>query len=149
MNKQKYVIRQQDQSAAVGFLDKQISSGIYWLGEDISQSSMAEREYQGAKTNSNDLNAWCGKWLHDTQWAQLKNAISIARDQIEKQKYRPQLKTVSLTHNAWQILSELARNEGLTLSELIVNRLGNEWLNSYEENGMSTRQYIETSQIEV
>lgn len=147
MNKQKYVIRQQDQNAAVEFLDKQISSGLYWLGEDASQGIVAEREYQDAKTNPNDLNAWCEKWLHETQWAQLKNAISIARDQIEKQKYRPQLKTVSLTHNAWEILSELAKNEGLTLSELIVNRLGNEWLNSYEQNSLANHHFVKSRQI--
>lgn len=147
MNKQKYVIRQQDQIAAVEFLDKQISSGLYWLGEDASQGITAEHEYQDAKANPNDLNAWCEKWLHDTQWAQLKNAISIARDQIEKQKYRPQLKTVSLTHNAWEILSELAKSEGLTLSELIVNRLGNEWLNSDEHNNIPNHRFISSGQM--
>lgn len=132
MTDQKYVIRQQDKNAAVSFIDNQIANNSFWLAPDDTQRIIAELEYQDAKYDSMTLNEWCKKWLNEIQWAQLKNAICIARDRIESQKYRPQLKTISLTHRAWQILSELAKHDKVTLSEVIINRLGEDWLNSYD-----------------
>lgn len=131
MADQKYVIRLQDKNAAVSFIDDQIASNSYWLTTDDTQRQSAELEYQNARHDSITLNGWCQKWLNETQWIQLKNAICIARDQIESQKYRPPLKTISITHTAWQILSELAKHDGVTLSEVIINRLGSDWLNSF------------------
>ncbi|MCO6428585.1 hypothetical protein [Nitrosomonas communis] len=127
---QRYVIRQQDKNAAVSFIDDQITNNSCWLATDETQHLIARLEYRDARYDSITLNEWCRKWLNENQWIQLKNAISIARDQIENQKYRPQLKTINLTHTAWQILSELATHDEATLSEVIIKRLGNEWLNS-------------------
>jgi macrodomain Ter protein organizer (MatP/YcbG family) len=129
MTDQKYVIRQQDKHAAAGFLDNMIASDSCWLNKDASQRVIAELEYRAAKHNSIALNEWCTRWLDQTQWMQLKNAVRIARDQIESQKYRPQLKTISLTYHAWQILTELAKHDEATLSEVIINRLGDDLLN--------------------
>ncbi|HNP51522.1 MAG TPA: hypothetical protein PKJ85_06965 [Nitrosomonas nitrosa] len=140
MAEQKYVIRQQDKNAAVSYLDQQIASNPQWLSHDDAKRSIAEREYRDAKFESITLNDWCWKWLDETRWAQLKNAIQAARDRIESQKYRPQLKTISLTHNAWQILTDLAKHDEATLSEVIIKRLGGEQLNSYDQP--EKRRYI-------
>ena len=129
MTDHKYVIRQQDKHAAAGFLDNLITSDSRWLTKDDAQRVVAELEYRDAKHNSIVLNEWCQKWLNESQWMQLKNAVRIAREQIENQKYRPQLKTISLTHQAWQILTELAKHDEVTLSEVIINRLGDDLLN--------------------
>ncbi|MDV6345456.1 hypothetical protein [Nitrosomonas sp. Is37] len=143
MADQNYIIRQQDKNAAVSFIDNQIASNSHWLTMDDTQRLGAELEYQNVRHDSIALNEWCQKWLNETQWVQLKNAISIARDQIESQKYRPPLKTIGITYTAWQILSELAKHDGVTLSEVIINRLGNNWLNLY--NGAETGNYSNKS----
>lgn len=134
MTNQEYIIRQQDKNAAVSFIDDLIVNNSHWLALDEAQRLCAEREYQNARNDSVILNAWCQKWLNESQWIQLKKAICIARDRIESQKYRTQLKTISLTTTAWQILSELAKHDEVTLSEVIINRLGGEWLNTNESN---------------
>lgn len=143
MADQKYIIRQQDKNAAINFLDHQMASNSYWLTGDDTQRVIAELEYRNIKYNSIDLNEWCKKWLNETQWMQLKNAIRIARDRIENQKYRPQLKTISLTHNAWQILTELAKHDEATLSEVIINRLGNDLLNLYDHTETNSYDHIQ------
>jgi macrodomain Ter protein organizer (MatP/YcbG family) len=120
-----YIIRQQDRNAAVAFIDDQISKNPQWLNEIEAQRIAAEQEYQEIKADPTSFNAWCRKWLNETQWAQIKEAICTARDhQQESLKYAQPSKTVSLTHHAWQILSDLARQDDITLSEVIINRLG-------------------------
>lgn len=139
MADQKYIIRQQDKNAAVNFIDDQIASNSYWLTTNDTQRQSAEFEYQNARFDSITLNEWCQKWLNEAQWLQLKNAICIARDRIESQKYSPPLKTINITHTAWQILSELAKHDRVTLSEVIINRLGSDWLDSI--NGTEINNY--------
>ena len=136
---QKYIIRQQDKNAAVSFISDQIASDPNWLAFDDSMRANAELEYLNARYESIKLNEWCNKWLNDIQWKQLIDAIHIARNRFESQKYRPQLKTISITHSAWQILSELAEHDKVTLSEVIINRLKDDWLESYDH--MKMRSY--------
>jgi len=126
-----YVIRQQDRNAAVAFIDSQISKDPQWLGNVESQRIIAEREYRDIKADPASFNEWCRKWMNETQWTQIKEAISIAREQKEKLKRVQPDKTISLTHRAWQILSDLARQDDATLSEVIVNRLGRDWVTAY------------------
>lgn len=128
MTRRCYVIRQQDKNTAVAFIDSQIDKNPKWLGLVESQRVIAEQEYREAKADSASLNAWCQKWLNETQWGQIKDAINTARAQKEELKRIQPHRTISLTHQAWQILSDLARQEGITLSEIIVNRLGKEWM---------------------
>lgn len=137
MADQKYVIRQQDKNAAIGFINDQIASNPNWLASDDPVRAIAELEYRNARYESITLNEWCNKWLNEIQWKQLINAIHNARNRFENQKYRPQLKTISITHSAWQILSELAEHDKVTISEVIINRLERDWLDSYDQNKIS------------
>ncbi|HRQ05200.1 MAG TPA: hypothetical protein PK580_04470 [Nitrosomonas halophila] len=123
-----YVIRQQDKNTAVAFIDSQIDKDPKWLGLVETRRAIAEQEYRAAQADSTSLNAWCRKWLNETHWGQIKNAINSAREQKEQLKRIEPHRTISLTHQAWQILSDLARQEGISLSEVIVNRLGKEWM---------------------
>jgi macrodomain Ter protein organizer (MatP/YcbG family) len=143
MADQKYIIRQQDKNTAVNFIDDQIASKSYWLTVDDTQRLSAEREYRDAKHDSITLNKWCQKWLNETQWVQLKNVISIERNRIESQKHKSPLKVISITHTAWQILSELAKHDDITISEVIINRLGSSRLDSY--NGAELGNYSNNS----
>ncbi len=122
-----YVIRQQDRNAAIAFIEAQMSKNSLWPAETKSQRITAEQEYREARNNAASFNAWCRKWLDEIQWKQIKEAICITRNrQEESLKYIQPHKTISVTHHAWQILSDLAQQEHLTLSEVIISRLGGE-----------------------
>jgi len=70
------------------------------------------------------MNAWCEKWLNDVQWEQLRQAISVGCDVQENRQLQP-LKTISLSHQAWEILADLAQQSDTTLSNVIITHLGN------------------------
>lgn len=120
-----YIIRQQDRNAAISFIDNQLNKNHAWLNESESQRIIAGQEYLQARTDPISFNAWCQKWLNESQWAEIKQAICIARNRQEtKLRYAAEPhKTISVTHHAWKILSEIALQEQLTLSEVIINRL--------------------------
>jgi len=120
-----YIIRQQDINAAITFIDHQLSKNSGWLVETESLRMVAEQEYHQARIEHANFNAWCQKWLNKSRWAEIKQAIFLARDQQEvKSKYIEPHKMISVTHQAWQILSEIALQDQATLSEVIINRLG-------------------------
>ena len=126
MTNHTYIIRQQDRNAAINFIDDQLNKNHTWLNEIESQRIVAGQEYLQAKTDPVSFNAWCQKWLNESQWAEIKQAICIAKNQQEARlRYAAEPhKTISVTHRAWKILSEIALQEQLTPSEVIINRLG-------------------------
>lgn len=127
MARSKFTITRQDKAAALAYISAKLRDP-YWPSEDTSRQMKAARKYHPAKGELVTLNAWCEKWLDSAQWTQLKNAIRAARKRTADLKRDPP-KSVTLSHRAWQILSELARHDGLTLSALIEDRLGKEWNN--------------------
>jgi len=98
----------------------------YWPSEDTSAQVRAERKLRTAKRDPVRLNRWCEKHLSAAQWIQLKNAIRAARKRTADLSRDPP-KTVTLSHKAWRIISDLAKRDGVTLSELIEDRLGKQW----------------------
>lgn len=125
MTNHAYIIRQQDRSAAISFIDHQLHSQPGWLSEVESRRIMAEQEYQQARIDQDSFNAWCHKWLNEDQWAEIKQVICVIRGRQEKRSGYVELnKTISVTQEAWKILSELALKDQLSLSEVIVSRLG-------------------------
>ncbi len=120
-----YIIRQQDINAAITFIDRQLNKNPEWLDETESLRMIAEQEYLQARIEQANFNAWCQKWLNENQWAEIKQAICLARGRQEiKSRYIEPDKMISVTHQAWQILSAIALQDQVTLSEVIINRLG-------------------------
>ena len=127
MTNHTYIIRQQDRNIAIGFIDSQLNKNHAWLNEIESQRIIAGQEYLQARTDSVSFNAWCQKWLNESQWAEIKQAIMARNRQETRLRYVAEPhKTISVTHRAWKILSEIALQEQLTLSEVIINRLGDD-----------------------
>ncbi len=64
------------------------------------------------------------------QWYQLKNAVRAARkrkaDWGEAASRSPPV-NVTLSRQAWMILKDLSKRDGVVLSDFIVNRLREEW----------------------
>ena len=126
MAKSKYTITQQDVAAATTYLSRKLDDG-YWLSEELSQNTKAEREHKNTKRDPVTLNAWCEKWLDSAQWTQLKNAIRAARRREADLKRDPP-KHITVSHQAWVILRDLSKSDGVTYSEFIETRLEKEWM---------------------
>lgn len=125
MTEHVYTIRQQDRKAATAFIDSQLGKDPKWFGTTESQRIAAKQEYLESRIDSIHFNRWCKKWLNENQWMEIRKAINMNRDRKEEiRRYTEPHKTISVTHHAWQILSELALQDQLSLSEVIVNRLG-------------------------
>ncbi|MFZ1712662.1 MAG: hypothetical protein WAT53_06315 [Nitrosomonas sp.] len=119
-----YVIRRQDRHAAIAFVEQKLNQEPQWIGVDENQQLIAKQEYFGSLIDPDGMNAWCEKWLNDVQWEQLRQAISVGCDVQENRQLQP-LKTISLSHQAWEILADLAQQSDTTLSNVIITHLGN------------------------
>lgn len=123
MSDQIYTIRQRDKETAAVFIEKQLNKDPRWPGNTDSQRLTAEQEYSSAKRDVAHLNAWCRKWLNEAQWAEIRRTIQALKERSEKKlHYSEPHKTISITHQAWKALSEIALQEQKTLSEVIISR---------------------------
>jgi macrodomain Ter protein organizer (MatP/YcbG family) len=115
MARPKYCITSADSSFARRWVETKLANPA-WLGPQTYEAhqSLVERE-----ETASELNAWCETWLHDALWIQLKNAIRAARRRAKVDD----MVSVTLSRNAWGILSYWAQREGCTLSEIIERRI--------------------------
>jgi macrodomain Ter protein organizer (MatP/YcbG family) len=127
MARSRYTITEPDMPAALVYIRSKLRDP-YWPSEDTTAQSKAERGFRTAKRDPVTFNRWCEKNLNTAQWSQLKNAIRAARKRTADLSRDPP-KTVTLSHKAWRIISDLAKRDGVTLSALIEDRLGKEWSN--------------------
>jgi hypothetical protein len=126
MARERYTITDGDLGFAVSYLSRKLQSD-YWLSDDVSRETKAQRAYRAAKRDAVTLTAWGEEWLSSAQWTQLKNAVRAARRRQADLSRNPP-KHVTLSHRAWLILHELAERDGVTLSELIEKRLEKAWM---------------------
>lgn len=69
---------------------------------------------------------WCNTHLDEAQLVQMGSAVRNAKWR-ERNKSRDGVKKINLDYQAWVILSELAKHDGVTLSEAIISRLEAEY----------------------
>ena len=126
MARGRYTITKEDLEFATSYLSRKLQDG-YWLSDDVSLETKAQRAYGKAKRDGVTLTAWGEEWLSSSQWTQLKNAVRAARRR-QADLSRDPPKHVTLSHRAWLILHELAERDGVTLSELIEKKLEKAWV---------------------
>ena len=117
MARPKYNITPADASFARRWIEGKLANPA-WLGSGRSwdaHQDLAQRVETAA-----ELNAWCELWLDSGRWTQLKNAIRAAR----KRARTDDVVNVTLSRNAWGVLSYWAEQDGCTLSNVIERRLG-------------------------
>jgi macrodomain Ter protein organizer (MatP/YcbG family) len=112
-------------AAAIAYIGSKLRDP-WWPSEDTTAQLKAERGFRTGKRDPVTLNRWCEKHLNATQWKQLKNAIRAGRKRTADLSRDPP-KSITLSHKAWQIISDLGKRDGVTLSALIGTRLGKEW----------------------
>ena len=104
------------------YLERKLTLSPNWLSEDTDIQLKAEKMYKKAKCDKVTLLEWCDKWLNNEQRQQLNNAIRAKRCRINRKKGAG-TKTVTLTHEAWLILSDRAKRDKVTLSKWIITNL--------------------------
>jgi macrodomain Ter protein organizer (MatP/YcbG family) len=126
MARERYRITPEDLRYAVRYLSRKLQDG-YWVSDDVSTESKAERAFEKGRRDAVTLTAWGEEWLSSAQWTQLKNAVRAARRRRANLSRDP-TKHVTLSHRAWLILHDLAERDGVTLSQFIEKRLHKAWL---------------------
>jgi len=103
-----YKITKADFAIAVEYLEKHFShSGGFMVLRQCSTPDM--------------LQGWCDDYLTAAEWKKLKQVIWATRKRNKaeiKPKQKP--KNITISHQAWSELSELAEGEGITLSHALV-----------------------------
>ncbi len=132
MAKKKYSITISDMPFAKSWIDHKIND-LDWLSYVDDQLVFARREcaleeYQSANELSGELNAWCEKWLSSADWAAMKNAIKQARLRSRRKSGKVSgVKRVDLSLMAHKMVSTLAIQSGMTISEYLEMALETEY----------------------
>ncbi|MEA2078887.1 MAG: hypothetical protein U9P00_03355 [Pseudomonadota bacterium] len=121
----RYSITEPDQTAAVVYLSSKLRHPS-WPTDDTKGHLSAVRTFKTVKRDPDKLTTWCEKYLSTDQWILLKAAIRQARKRTADLS-RDKPKSVTLSHKAWRMLSDLAVRDGVTLSAVIEDRLAKEW----------------------
>jgi len=127
MARQRYTITEFDLSAAEKYLDRKLHEET--LFDDDDQYLKAKRAFSKARSDEIKLNRWCENWLNTDQWIKLKASLRAARKRLNDyidDKGPPV--TITLSREAWQMLSALSKRNQLTLSEFIIKRHEKAWL---------------------
>lgn len=119
MSRPRYTITPADASFARRWVESKLANPA-WLGSE--HAYRAHQDLDSRQETAAELNAWCELWLDSMQWQQLKNAVRAARRRARVDD----MVSVTLSRNAWGILSYWADKDGCTLSEIIERRLGSE-----------------------
>ncbi|ABC30338.1 uncharacterized protein conserved in bacteria [Hahella chejuensis KCTC 2396] len=123
--RKKYDIQALDYEYAKRWIDNKFHDASFPSETDAApeRRRRAGRELARAASHGS-LNAWCEKWMSSREWSAMKNAIRAARLRREKQRGTAiPTRGVDLNVMAHQIVSALAKAEGVTISELIERKL--------------------------
>ena len=118
-----------DWRAAVAYVERKLATQLGWLGEDNRREAEARTQWPTAKRDPVTFSPWCQHWLDRAPRRQRQAAVRAARKR--RRDLRPDRDppvNVTLSRPAWLILTTLAHQEGLTLSQWLIARHEAEWL---------------------
>lgn len=120
MARPKYTITAADVVHAGTYLANRLRNLDVRFGDDVSLRT-AERAFTEAvavprkEKRAVQVNAWCEKYLSSAEWATLKLAIRKRRER----RVRTDLKTVTISARAHDLLSKVAERDEVTYSEVL------------------------------
>ena len=124
MTSSTFAITQDDFPTACAYVQRKLATQPSWL-----DPSEAEPQWRAARRDPVTLGQWCQRWLTSEQRRQLQGALRAARKRRrDRSGTRDPAVNVTLSRPAWRILSDLAQQEGLTLSTWLIARHRDEWL---------------------
>lgn len=125
MARPKYEITAADVTNAKSYLQSKLRNYRIELGEDVSYYN-AEQEFLKAgeekrkEKRAELVNAWCEKYLSSQEWYKLKLAIRKRRERLKRHN---DLKTVTISARAFELLSKLATRDDVTYTEVLEHYL--------------------------
>lgn len=123
-----YQVCDRDRQFIVAYLERKLTTaGLFWLS-DVHEARL---QWRSAKGDTLTLQQWCDDWLSDEQWQQLKAAVRAARRRYHRRDDPPV--NVTLSRLAWMVLSDLARRDGLTLSQWLIEQHYQRWVKQAPE----------------
>jgi len=131
MARNPYVITVKDRSAGENYISRKLHEETLFDNDEYYPS--ARRSFSKARADAEKLNRWCENHLNSEQWIQLKNAIRAARKRKNDQTGTNQPPaTITISRDAWTVLSDLSKHHGLTLSEFIIKKHEKAWLKLWD-----------------
>jgi macrodomain Ter protein organizer (MatP/YcbG family) len=117
-NTPQYPLSESDFAAARAYVQRKLPRQPHWL-----EHRQAESEWYQARHDRLTFQRWCERWLDGGQWRLLQQAVRSARQrQRASAGSHPRSVTVSLSRHAWYLVSTLAEQDGLSLSEWLIRR---------------------------
>ncbi len=123
MGRLKYTIKQDDLIAAHRYVQNKLSTVKGW---PVADKEEALEDFFKSPKSAKALNSWCEQWLNGSQWKKLKNSILAARKR-KRDSNGQSPKHIVLSYHAWKILSALAQNKQLTMSEFLIRQHEDDW----------------------
>lgn len=120
MARPRYTVTAADVVHAGTYLANRLRNQDVRFGDDVSYRA-AEQEFTEAaavprkEKRAVQVNAWCEKYLSSAEWATLKLAIRKRRER----RVRTDLKTVTISARAFDLLSKTSTRDGVTYSEVL------------------------------
>lgn len=120
MARPRYTITAADVVHAGTYLANRLRNMDVRFDEDVSYKT-AERKFTEAaaelrrEKRAVQVNAWCEKYLSSAEWATLKLAIRKRRER----RVRTDLKTVTISARAFELLSKLSARDDVTYSDVL------------------------------
>lgn len=110
--------------AARAYVQRKLATQPFWLDSPVALAAWANLQHDPLT-----LAQWCAHWLALPQQQQLQAAVRAARKRRRDHTgHRDPCVNVTLSRPAWHILSALARRDGVTLSQWLIQRHEQEWL---------------------
>jgi macrodomain Ter protein organizer (MatP/YcbG family) len=126
MARPRYRITAADVVHAANYLKPLLQTFAFELRRDASYKTADREFFEAASSKSKDeraeqLNAWCEKYLMAKTWGKLKLSI---RKRRERKSRIGQLKSLSITSQAFDLIEKLAKRDQITYSEAIERHMG-------------------------
>jgi macrodomain Ter protein organizer (MatP/YcbG family) len=118
-----YTITGPDKRFVVAYLERRLREPGYLKHLEAPAAARATRAFAEARGTIEELNAWAERYLDTSRWRPLKDAV---RQQRRRATF-PDLKTVTLTTQAWIYLSDLSARDQVTLSQVVERYLYKPW----------------------
>lgn len=113
-----YPISDRDFPLARAYVERKLRRQPHWFNH-----RQAESEWYRARHDRLTFQRWCERWLDGSQWRLLHNAVRSARQRRrDGAGSHPRWVTVALSRSAWQLISTLADQDGLTVSEWLIRQ---------------------------
>lgn len=117
-----YQVCERDKRFIISYIQRKLATEMFWL----SDNHQAQAQWHTAQRDPVTIQQWCEHWLSDQQWQQLKAAVRAARRRAYRRDDPPV--NVTLSRRAWQVVADLARDDGMTLSQWLIKQHYQRWV---------------------